>query len=89
MKPTGRQAAPQLSAERRKKSKATISAWTAEFFISYKLLRQLKNIPPQKGTKWRANFYRVDYDDGFAGWSWQPTERSYHGIEKFGTMLFE
>lgn len=72
-----------------KKSHAAIDSWTAEFFIPYKLLSPLKNVPPQKGTKWRANFYRNDYDDDRYTWSWQPTEKSYHEYEKFGTIVFE
>jgi hypothetical protein len=72
-----------------KKTNATISEWTAEFFIPYKLLRPLKNISPKSGTKWRSNFYRVDYDNKRTGWSWQLTGRSYHDYEKFGTLIFE
>lgn len=72
-----------------KKSHATISGWIAEFFIPNKLLRPLNNVPPMEGTKWRANFYRVDYDDDGAGWSWQPTGESFHEFEKFGILLFE
>jgi hypothetical protein len=72
-----------------KKSHAEISSWTAEFFFPYKLLSPLKNLPPQEGTKWRANFYRNDYDGERASWSWQPTEKSYHEYEKFGTVVFE
>src|SRR5664279_3396491 len=41
-----------------------ISAWVAEFYIPYKLLDPLSNVPPQSGTKWRANIYRIDYDNG-------------------------
>lgn len=72
-----------------KKIKVTVSAWKAEFFIPYKLLRPLKNISPQKGTTWRANFYRIDHDDGVVRWSWQPIDRSYHEIEKFGEIIFQ
>ena len=32
--------------------------WTAEFFIPYSLLSPMDNVPPAKGTQWRANFYR-------------------------------
>lgn len=68
---------------------AAISGWTAEFFIPYKLLRPLKNICPSSGTKWRANLYRVDYDDGTSSWSWQLTEKSFHDYKKFGYFVFE
>jgi len=63
--------------------------WTAECYIPYALLRPLNNIQPQPGTRWRANFYRVDYDKGEAEWSWQLTGPSFHDYEKFGTLLFE
>lgn len=72
-----------------KKSGGSVESWTAEFFIPYKLLRPLKNVPPESGTTWRANFYRVDYDEEQIGWSWQLTESSYHEYERFGTLSFE
>ena len=73
-----------------KKSNALISGWTAEFFIPYKLLRPLNNIQPGAGTKWRANMYRVDYDDNKrTSWAWQETTRSFHDYLKFGTLVFE
>lgn len=72
-----------------KKSNAPVTSWMAEFFIPYKLLRPLNNIPPKPGTKWRANLYRVDYDGERAGWSWQLTDKSYHDYAKFGTLIFE
>lgn len=72
-----------------KQSGANVKNWTAEFFIPFKLLRPLKNIVPRKGTTWRANLYRVDYDKGEAEWSWQQTGRSFHEIAKFGYLVFE
>lgn len=73
-----------------KKSGAEISAWIAEFFIPYKLLKPLGNLPPVSGTRWRANLYRCDYDRGqMAYWAWQPIEVRFHEYQKFGTFLFE
>jgi hypothetical protein len=72
-----------------KKSDATITSWMAEFFIPYKLLRPLNNIPPEAGTKWRANLYRVDYDNNMSSWSWKMTSKTFHEYEKFGVFLFE
>jgi hypothetical protein len=73
-----------------KKSNAAISAWTAEFFIPYKLLRPLENIIPKSGTKWRANMYRVDYDNNTRiSWTWQVVNKSYHDYQRFGTFIFE
>ncbi len=65
------------------------NSWTAEFFIPYTLLKPLTNIPPQKGTKWRCNFYRIDHDNGVSEWSWQPTRTNFHDIATFGTLLFD
>ncbi len=73
----------------KKKSKASIKSWTAEFFIPFKLLRPLKNISPKSGTKWRANFYRVDYDYGKTSYEWRPVKDSFHEIDKFGTIVFK
>lgn len=73
-----------------KKSNSIIKSWTAEFFIPYKLLRPLNNVPPTSGTSWRANLYRVDYDkDNKSFWSWQLTTQTFHQYEKFGVFLFE
>lgn len=41
---------------------AQVASWQAEVFIPFELLKPLQNVPPKSGTKWRANFYRVDYD---------------------------
>ena len=72
------------------KPHAEITGWTAEFFIPYKLLFPLNNVPPKSGDKWRANFYRIDYDEERSkNWSWQLTERNFHDYSKFGTLMFE
>lgn len=74
----------------KQKSGAHITAWTAEFFIPYELLKPLGNVPPRSGTRWRANLYRCDYDSGKMDyWSWQPVEKRFHEFEKFGTFVFE
>ncbi|MBL8817558.1 MAG: carbohydrate-binding family 9-like protein [Planctomyces sp.] len=71
-------------------SGAEIKQWQAEVFIPYELLQPLTNVPPQKGTRWRANFYRVDYDDsGTTAWDWARVGSSFHDIENFGTLIFE
>ena len=66
-----------------------VISWTAEFFIPYKLMEPLQNIPPKKGMKWRANFYRIDYDKGTTYWSWRPTRKNFHDYESFGTIIFD
>lgn len=67
----------------------SVNSWTAEFFIPYKLLKPMANVPPVKGTKWRANFYRIDYDSNSLEWSWQLTENTFHEYKKFGTLIFD
>lgn len=72
------------------KSGADITGWMAEFFIPYDLLKPLGNVPPQTGTRWRANMYRCDYDNSsMAAWAWQATEVNFHEFEKFGTLIFQ
>lgn len=71
------------------KQAGKVIGWTAEFFIPYVLLSPLENVPPKAGTKWRANFYRIDYDKGGHYWSWKPTGLSFHEYKKFGTIIFE
>lgn len=73
----------------KKDSGASVRQWSAEFFIPYKLLDPLNNITPEPGTKWRANFYRIDYDEGQTLLAWQPVQQSFHEYKKFGTLLFE
>ena len=63
--------------------------WTAELFIPFALLGSLSNGPPQKGTQWRANFYRIDYDRNPVYFGWQLTRGSFHDPEKFGILEFE
>jgi hypothetical protein len=68
----------------------TITSWTAEFFIPYKLLEPLSNVPPSSGTKWRANMYRIDYDSASEmTFGWQKTSHTFHEYKKFGTFIFE
>jgi hypothetical protein len=72
-----------------KEPKASIQGWRAEFFIPYPLLRPLQNVPPNPGTRWRANFYRMDHDDGKrTQWEWAPVGQTFHEFEKFGDLVF-
>lgn len=70
------------------KNNAVVS-WNAEFFIPYTLLKPLNNVPAKKGTQWRANMYRIDYDKKSSAWSWQLTRTNFHDFEKFGTFIFD
>jgi hypothetical protein len=72
------------------KSLSSVSGWTAEVFIPFALLKPLQTVPPRPGDTWRANFYRVDHDGGkTTAWDWARVGRSFHEIEKFGTLVFE
>jgi hypothetical protein len=72
-----------------KQSSASIQGWRAEFFIPYTLLRPLQNVPPKPGTSWRANFYRVDHDDGRSThWEWARVGKTFHEYQKFGDLVF-
>jgi hypothetical protein len=69
---------------------AAISGWRAEVFIPYALLAPLRNVPPAPGTRWRANFYRIDHDDGReTQWDWAPVGPTFHDPERFGVLVFE
>ena len=71
-------------------SGATITGWRGEFMIPYALLTPLRNVPPSRGTRWRANFYRVDHDGGRPiSWDWARVGGSFHEFRKFGTLIFE
>ena len=66
-----------------------ITSWTAEFFIPYSLLSPILKTPPQKGSQWRANMYRIDYDEEVSYFSWQLTRKNFHDYQRFGTLLFD
>ena len=69
---------------------ASVKGWSAEFYIPFALLRGLKNVPPTRGMRWRANFYRMDHDGGkTTQWDWAPVGPSFHEYEKYGVLLFD
>jgi hypothetical protein len=72
-----------------KKSMAVISGWKAEFFIPFDLMNPIAKGTPQPGTKWRGNFYRIDYDTPTTYYSWKQTSGSFHDFKKYGTLIFE
>jgi predicted TIM-barrel fold metal-dependent hydrolase len=68
----------------------TIRAWVAEVFVPYVLLKPLADRPPKSGDRWRANFYRVDHDDGkTTSWDWSRVGPSFHDYKNFGELIFE
>lgn len=73
-----------------KQSGAAIESWRAEIMIPFALLTPLRNVPPAKGARWRANFYRMDHDGGPTRyWTWSPVSGTFHEFRKFGTLEFE
>jgi hypothetical protein len=67
-----------------------VRSWTAEMFFPFALFKGLKNAPPQSGTIWKGNFYRMDYDGGARkSWGWQPVEINFHEYKKYGDIIFE
>jgi len=73
-----------------KQSGAAIEGWRAEILIPFALLSPLRSVPPVKGSRWRANFYRVDYDGGATvQWEWARVGPSFHDFKNFGTLMFE
>ena len=70
--------------------KGEVAGWRAEVFFPCQLLEPLGNNPPKPGTRWRANFYRVDYDDKkVTAWDWARVGPSFHDYQKFGTIVFD
>jgi hypothetical protein len=70
---------------------ATITGWSAEFFIPFALMQGMGNVPPKPGTQWRANFYRIDYDQNLQTlFAWAiGVNNSFHDFKRFGTITFE
>jgi len=65
------------------------TAWIAEFYIPYTVLTPIVSKPPVPGNRWRANFYRIDYDDGPAEWFWMPVPGTFHDYKRYGTLVFQ
>jgi hypothetical protein len=72
-----------------KKSMAAIEGWKAEFFIPFELMSPIVRSTPPSGTRWRGNFYRIDYDTPTTYYSWRKTSGSFHDFNKYGTLVFE
>jgi hypothetical protein len=72
----------------RHETSSSDEGWMAEFFIPFKLLSPLPQVPPEPGTKWRVNMYRIDYDQGQTTFSWQKTTKTFHEFNQFGTFIF-
>lgn len=70
---------------------AEVEGWVSEFFIPYAILQGMGNAQPVSGSSWRANIYRIDYDNGnTTQWAWCPdTGPAFHQFRDFGTFVFE
>jgi hypothetical protein len=66
----------------------SVTAWYAEFYIPFELMKPMIQIPPLVGNRWRANFYRIDYDNPPGYWSWLPVKKNFHDYKLFGTIEF-
>jgi hypothetical protein len=68
---------------------AAVTGWRAEVFIPWALLRPLRGVPPEPGSRWRANFYRVDHDGQTpTAWAWAPVSDTFHEFQRFGVLRF-
>lgn len=67
---------------------ARVSGWKAEFFIPFKLMHLLTE-PPVRGSRWKTNLYRIDYDHGETLFSWRLTSGNFHEYDKFGELIFD
>jgi hypothetical protein len=65
------------------------TSWIAEFYIPYTVMTPMVKKPPVAGNRWRANFYRIDYDDGPAEWFWLPVPGTFHDYKRYGTLIFQ
>ena len=72
------------------KHNSVIQRWTAELFFPYQGLTFFGNVPPKSGTRWNANFCRLDYDSGkMVKWSWSPIKVTFHEFDKYLPVQFE
>ena len=64
--------------------------WTAELFFPYEVLGPMITEGPASGTRWNANFCRLDYDTGnMIKWSFSPIKVSFHEIQSYLPIQFE
>ncbi len=70
-------------------------SWTVEMRVPMAAVKgrmeAMKGVPPQVGSEWRANFFRLDHPYGKpqVGSSWSPPMLGdFHALDKFGTLVF-
>lgn len=71
------------------------TGWTVEMTIPLSAVKgrldAVKGVPPQVGTEWRMNFFRMDMPSGKPqnGSAWSPPlVGDFHALDKFGTLVF-
>lgn len=65
------------------------TGWDVEWAIPFAALGVS---PPAPGTRWRANFYRIDQRDGGQYSAWSPTladPPDFHVPARFGVLVFD
>lgn len=71
---------------------APVTSWRAEIRLPFALLQGLVANAPVAGDRWRANFYRIDYDNATPQhWNWSAVNfkaHGFHDLEHFGTIVF-
>ena len=75
----------------KKEPMASVSGWRAEIFIPFKLFTGMGNSVPKKGTLWRANMYRIDYDQKTPAQRARcpATDGNFHDFRNFGSLTFQ
>ncbi len=69
---------------------ASVRGWTTEFFIPYTLMKPVLDKPPEPGSKWKGNLYRIDYDHGNETlWALFKNSGNFHEYDNFGLFYFE
>jgi Carbohydrate family 9 binding domain-like len=65
-------------------------SWSAEIFLPFQLIDPLVAEAPVSGSRWNANFCRLDYDSGkMIKFSWSPIKEAFHEFEKYRSIKFE
>ncbi len=69
---------------------AEVERWTAEIRIPYALLAGILPGKPRRGTTWRGNVCRTDFDGSMAsGWAWSDRiGTNTHALHEYGSLRF-
>lgn len=69
---------------------ALCDEWRAMLYLPFALFEGTVERYPEKGTVWRGNLFRIDYDDGEASrYAYAPAcGTAFHDFEKFEEIIF-